>query len=61
MLFHTSYQTDHKTSSLGFDYLVTHVGAAPYGNTAGSVVVECLHNREDVCDLISFFLFVAKA
>lgn len=38
-LFHTSYQTDHKTPSLGFDCLVTHVGAAPYGNAAARSVL----------------------
>lgn len=58
VLFHTSYQTDHKTPSLGFDCLVTHVGAAPYGNAASSLGV-CTRERkrEDVCDVVFFSFF----
>ena len=54
VLFHTSYQTDHKTPSLGFDCLVTHVGAAPYGNTAGSLTVG---TRERMSVIFFFFFF----
>lgn len=35
VLFHTSYQTAHKTSSLGFHCLVTHAAAVPSGNGSG--------------------------
>ena len=54
VLFHTSYQTDHKTPSLGFDCLVTHVGAAPYGNTAGSLTV----GTRERMSVIFFFFFL---
>ena len=56
VLSHTSYQTDHKTPSLGFDCLVIHVGAAAYGNAVGSLSV-C--TRVDVCDVrfVFFSLF----
>ncbi len=39
MLFHTSYQTDRKTPSLRFDFLVTHVGAVSYDDAAGLLSV----------------------
>lgn len=51
-LFHTSYQTDHKTPSLGFDCLVTHVGTAPYGNAAGSLSVS---STERMSVILLFF------
>lgn len=55
VLFHTSYQTDHKTPSLGFDCLVTDVGAALYGNAVG--LAECLHQRGRMSDLTGVFFF----
>lgn len=55
LLFHTSYQTDHKTPSLGFDCLVTHVEAASYGNAAGSLSVGTRERMSVI--LCVFFLF----
>lgn len=58
VLFHTSYQTDHKTPSLGFDCLVTDVGAALYGNAVG--LAECLHQRGRMSDLTGVFFSFAN-